>query len=121
MTQISKRIRVRLAAGALALFTAGAALAAFPKEAVAAGTTVASSRFDNKIYKQLLADWDADHNGSLTEEELAAVTALDLSGLSLSTLRGIDYLPNLVKLDLSDNRLRNLNALESLSKLQYLN
>lgn len=51
----------------------------------------------------LLAAYDVDGNGHLDEQERATVTELDLSGLSIQFINGLQFLPNLRYLDLSDN------------------
>ncbi|MDD6031964.1 MAG: hypothetical protein PUC47_00545, partial [Oscillospiraceae bacterium] len=85
MTTSRKRLSLRLTAAALTLLTAGTAfLAAAPVQAAAGNTVISSSRFDSKVYKKILADWDVDGSGDLTEFELARVTHLDLSDCSLS-------------------------------------
>ena len=64
------------------------------------------------------ADLDADH--WLDEDEIAGVTGVDVSGMGIQDLRGIEYLAALQRLDCSDNQLTSLNlsantALQTLS------
>ena len=55
-------------------------------------------------------------------DEYTALESLSLINVGLTTLRGFPKLPNLKKLELSDNRISNgLNYLTTSPKLQYLN
>ncbi len=66
---------------------------------------------DPVLADHLLAAYDEDGNGRLDTQERATVTDLDLSGLGLQSLDGIDLLPNLRALDLSDNLITDLGPL----------
>lgn len=59
----------------------------------------------------LIAAYDADGNGRLDEQERAAVTDLDLSGLAIQSINGLQFLPNLRRLDLSDNLITDYSPL----------
>ncbi|XP_005176395.1 acidic leucine-rich nuclear phosphoprotein 32 family member A isoform X2 [Musca domestica] len=55
-------------------------------------------------------------------DEYTALESLSLINVGLTTLKGFPKLPNLKKLELSDNRISNgLNYLSTSPKLQYLN
>ncbi|XP_065367642.1 acidic leucine-rich nuclear phosphoprotein 32 family member A isoform X3 [Calliphora vicina] len=55
-------------------------------------------------------------------DEYTALESLSLINVGLTTLKGFPKLPNLKKLELSDNRISSgLNYLHSSTKLQYLN
>jgi len=55
-------------------------------------------------------------------DEYTALESLSLINVGLTTLKGFPKLPNLKKLELSDNRISNgLNYLTTSPKLQYLN
>ncbi|XP_037824512.1 acidic leucine-rich nuclear phosphoprotein 32 family member A [Lucilia sericata] len=55
-------------------------------------------------------------------DEYTALESLSLINVGLTTLKGFPKLPNLKKLELSDNRISNgLNYLHTSPKLQYLN
>ena len=59
-------------------------------------------------------------DGILTEEERQEVTALDLSGLGLTSLEGLEVFPNLQTLDCSSNQLTALDLSQNLN-LEHLN
>ena len=61
-------------------------------------------------------DTDADIPQSRTD----TITAIDLSGLSITDLRDIVYLPNVRTLDLSDNGITSVGPLNVLDSLREL-
>ena len=63
------------------------------------------------------ADMDAD--GQLSEEEVSGVTGIDVSGMGIQDLKGIEYFTELESLDCSDNELTSLD-LSANAKLQIL-
>jgi hypothetical protein len=61
-----------------------------------------------------------DANADILQSRADTITAIDLSGLGITDLSDIVYLPNVKVLDLSDNNIINvgpLNVLDSLSEL----
>ena len=69
---------------------------------------------DSKLEAALLAlpGADADGSGALTEGEMAALTgSLDLSGLGISDITGLQYAVGISGLDLSDNLIRDISAI----------
>ena len=117
---MTKKILNRAAAAMTAI--AGAAVLTFSTFAAYGYSedVVSSAKFDPDIYDIILYEFDADDSGDMSEYELACITDLDLSDLELTSLRGISYLPNLAKLDASQNKLRNLSALKENTNLQVL-
>lgn len=93
-----------------------------------AGCSKDDSEFENSkpelVYPNDLADrisdpaflrycylnWDHNGDGVITKAEAALVTSVDCSGLGISSLSGIEYLPNLTELDCSDNNLSVLDC-----------
>ncbi len=69
----------------------------------------------------LLEQFDDDHDGALSSDEVADVTELDLKDRSLTDLDGIEQMTALTALDLSYNRLRDLTPLTALQNLRVLN
>ena len=78
--------------------------------------------FPDEGFRALVKGYDTDDDGSLSEDELAAVTELSLLGVEVSDLRGIEYFSELAELncgphdgltslDVSQNaKLRGLNC-----------
>jgi hypothetical protein len=61
---------------------------------------------------------DADASGALTEGEMAALTGtLDLSGLDISDITGLQYAAGISGLNLSGNLIRDISALGSFSSI----
>lgn len=62
-----------------------------------------------------------DANADIPQSRTDTITAIDLSGLSITDLRDIVYLPNVRALDLSDNNITNVGPLNVLDSLRELN
>lgn len=58
---------------------------------------------DANLYAYLIGAFDLNNDGKLQESEALAITEIDCSNLGISTLEGIENLPNLVKLFATDN------------------
>ncbi|MGI6030999.1 MAG: InlB B-repeat-containing protein [Eubacteriales bacterium] len=114
MTQQTKKILAGLTAFLLAgqLMLSAAALAE-PWADTIQGEVVISSTFTDPKFQQWLRDPKnlngVGADGILTEEERLAVKELNLSGLGLSSLEGLEAFPNLEVLNCSQN---NLTALD---------
>lgn len=69
-----------------------------------------------------ISAFDADHDGGITPEEAAAVTVMNLKGLSgtVKSLKGIEYFVNLTDLTLTQCNLGTID-LSANTKLQNLN
>ena len=63
---------------------------------------------------------DVSHNGNLNEGEINSVTTMDVSGLGIRSLQGMEYFTALESLDCSDNELTSLD-LSANMQLQSLN
>lgn len=61
-----------------------------------------------------------DANTDILQSQTDTITAIDLSGLGITDLRDIVYLPNLKTLDLSDNEITNVGPLNVLDSLRDL-
>jgi hypothetical protein len=58
--------------------------------------------------------------GSIYQRQLLAVVELDLSGMQITSLDGIEELANLVSLDLRENQIQDISPLSHLMKLESL-
>lgn len=58
--------------------------------------------------------------GGLRTQDLAGLNELEARGRGIVSLKGIEQLPNLTRLDLADNRIEDLAPLASLTKLKFL-
>ena len=75
--------------------------------------TIDSANFPDANFRAYLLDAanlnGAGADGLLTSQELAAVTALDVSGKSIASLQGIEHFTALVSLDAGNNLLTTLD------------
>ncbi|MBO4579550.1 MAG: S-layer homology domain-containing protein [Clostridiales bacterium] len=76
--------------------------------------------FDDETFKAHVSDYDFNKDGILDWEEVANVTEMDISGMTIKDLTGIDIFRNLIKLDCSNNSLSGLDLLKN-DKLEVLN
>ena len=76
--------------------------------------------FPDAVFREYIAEADMDANGQLSELEVSGVTGIDVSGMGIQDLRGIEYFTELESLDCSGNELTSLD-LSANTKLQSLN
>lgn len=88
------------------------------------GLAVDAENFPNAVFRNWVSTHcDLDGDGSLSPEEITAVTAIDVSGLGLSgghCLDGIGFFNRLEELDCSDNSISQLYT-EDNAQLRVLN
>ena len=65
---------------------------------------------DKTFREYLLKQFDKDGNGVLTPAERYAVTEIDVNSKNITSLKGIEFFPNLKKLDCGHNRLTSLDV-----------
>ena len=65
---------------------------------------------DDTFREYLLKQFDKDHNGTLYPAERYAVTEIDVNDKNITSLKGIEFFPNLKKLDCGHNRLTSLDV-----------
>ncbi len=75
---------------------------------------------DVNFYNALLNAGDSNHDGVLTEEELAAITKLDASRKSITDITGLEYCTSLLSLNLSNNQITDVTPLRNLDKIKEL-
>ena len=74
---------------------------------------------DDTFREYLLKQFDKDHNGTLYPAERYAVTEIDVNDKNITSLKGIEFFPNLQKLSCWDNRLTSLDVSKN-TELTYL-
>ncbi len=78
---------------------------------VITGVVIDETNFPDATFRQYVtANFDADSNGALSEDEIAQITAIDVSGLEIESLQGIAYFGALEELYCSDNLLTALDV-----------
>ena len=79
------------------------------------------AHFPDDIFREYLSNHaDLSQNGSLSEQEIAVLTVLDVSGMGIRWLKGIEYLTAIRSLDCSGNELVSLDLSKN-TNLQTLN
>ncbi|MDE6352940.1 MAG: hypothetical protein K2K88_07380 [Muribaculaceae bacterium] len=75
---------------------------------------------DESFRNYVLANFDRDKNGVISEDEAIKVTEVQVRGKNIKSLEGIQYFPNLEILDCSYNQLTTLDVLKNtaLTELQ---
>ena len=68
---------------------------------------------DKTFREYLLKRFDKDGNGVLTPAERYAVTEIDVNDKNITSLKGIEFFPNLKKLNCGHNRLTKLDVSEN--------
>ncbi len=64
---------------------------------------------DARFREYVAANVDVNHNGYLSPIEIESVVDVNLSGMGISSLSGIEYFVNLETLDCSQNLISELN------------
>ena len=83
----------------------------FAAQSARADVAVNATNFPNEKFREYVADYiDRDpQNGSLSDDEMAAVTTLSFSGYDFKNLKGIGFFTNLEYLDCRYNPLTSLD------------
>ena len=71
----------------------------------AADVAIDAANFPDASFRTFVRQYDTDGNGSLSDMEIAAVTAIDCSNQGILSLQGIEYFTALTELDCSLNSL----------------
>ena len=109
--RFSKRTRL-----VSALLTLAMVFTFLPFSAFAASDSYGPVYLDDRIVpddtfrEYLLKQFDKDHNGTLYPAERYAVTEIDVNDKNITSLKGIEFFPNLKKLDCGHNRLTSLDV-----------
>ena len=89
---------------------AAIALLCFAGAAMADGIAVDTEHFPDDAFRAYVAETiDEDGDGILSDAEQSAVTEINVSSKGISSMRGMEYFPNLATLDLQFNTLSGLD------------
>lgn len=85
------------------------------------GVSIAESFNDSTFGAYVSDNFDTNKDGKLSEEEIAAVTSIDVSKCSpaITSLKGVEFFTNLSSLDCNEQSVRNLD-IENLENLTYI-
>lgn len=78
---------------------------------------------DKGLYRAVLDELGKKRNQTFTEEEAQSIKKLEIPyryKIGIKSLKGIEYLRNLERLDISGYKLKNLRGIEKLPKLTFL-
>ena len=95
----------------------------FSSDAAEAASAIAvnTTNFpDKKFYSYVLNYLDTNKDKKLSDAEIKAVQTLNVSGLGISNLKGIEYFTSLTTLDASNNKLTSVNLTKN-TKLTRIN
>ena len=65
--------------------------------------------FQDEIFGPYLFQFDKDSDGVLSDSEIASITGLNISGMGITAIEGLQYLTSLQSLDCSNNKLTALD------------
>ncbi|MBO4838514.1 MAG: leucine-rich repeat domain-containing protein [Lachnospiraceae bacterium] len=90
------------------------------KAYAAGGIAVSSTNFPDTIFREYVSNYcDTNGNGSLSQTEIADVVSIDVSNMSIGSLKGIAYFTAMTDLDCTGNALTSLDVSKCTS-LKYL-
>ncbi|MDY4693972.1 MAG: leucine-rich repeat domain-containing protein [Blautia sp.] len=95
----------------------------FSSEAAMASSaiSISTSAFPDQIFRSyILKNVDTNQDKKLSSTEIGAFKKMDLKGLGISNLKGIEYFTSLTELNASGNKLKSVNLTKN-SKLTFIN
>lgn len=100
----------------VSMLTAGAALmfALTPPAAFAADTAIDATNFPDPVFRTKVSTLaDTNHDGKLSDTEIAAVASIDVHGQSVTNLQGIQFFTALAGLNCANNELKTLDLTQN--------
>ena len=109
--RFSKRTRLVSALLTLAMVFTFLPISAFAATDSYGPVYITDANVPDKAFREyLLKQFDKDHNGTLYPAERYAVTEIDVNSKNITSLKGIEFFPNLKKLNCGHNRLTSLDV-----------
>ena len=109
--RFSKRTRLVSALLTLAMVFTFLPFSAFAATDSYGPVYITDANVPDKTFREyLLKQFDKDHNGTLYPAERYAVTEIDVNSKNITSLKGIEFFPNLKKLNCGHNRLTSLDV-----------
>ena len=109
--RFSKRTRLVSALLTLAMVFTFLPFSAFAATDSYGPVYITDANVPDKTFREyLLKQFDKDGNGVLTPAERYAVTEIDVNNKNITSLKGIEFFPNLKKLNCGHNRLTSLDV-----------
>ena len=85
----------------------------------ASGVSISAENFPDEAFRNYVSANFDDGDGILSDTEISAVTAINVNGKGIKSLKGIEYFTALTKLDCYENQITSLD-LSSCTRLAYL-
>ena len=80
------------------------------KELDDSGILINETNFPDPVFREYVKNFDKSGNGRLGQTELKDITSVDLKKRDITTLKGIEFLTYLERLDCSSNKLSSLDV-----------
>ena len=117
--RFTKRTRLVSALLTLAMVFTFLPLSAFAATDIYGPVYISDLTFPDETFQNYVKQFDENNNGTLSPEERYAVTEISVPNKDISNLYGIQFFPNLVKLDCDQNNLSSLDVSQN-PALKYL-
>ena len=108
--RFSKRTRLVSALLTLAMVFTFLPISAFAATDSYGSVYITDANVPNATFRRYLKQFDKDKNGYLSPEERYAVTEIDVHDKNITSLKGIEFFPNLTKLLCYSNQLTELDV-----------
>ncbi|RYQ12463.1 InlB B-repeat-containing protein [Bifidobacterium pseudolongum] len=69
-----------------------------------------AAHFPDEAFRSVVQQYDTNNNGTLSQQELTAVTTINVGGRGIKSAKGIEYFTALTYLELGDNQLSSLDV-----------
>ena len=79
----------------------------------ASGVSISAENFPDEAFRNYVSANFDDGDGILSDTEISAVTAINVNGKGIKSLKGIEYFTALTKLDCNDNFLTELDVTQN--------
>ena len=108
--RFTKRTRLVSALLTLAMVFTFLPFSAFAATDIYGPVYISDLTFPDETFQNYVKQFDENNNGTLSPEERYAVTEISVPNKDISNLYGIQFFPNLVKLDCDQNNLSSLDV-----------
>ena len=117
--RFTKRTRLVSALLTLAMVFTFLPFSAFAATDIYGPVYISDLTFPDETFQNYVKQFDENNNGTLSPEERYKVTEISVPNKNISNLYGIQFFPNLVKLDCDQNNLSSLDVSQN-PALKYL-
>mgnify|MGYP000128560286 CR=1 FL=1 len=108
--RFTKRTRLVSALLTLAMVFTFLPFSAFAATDIYGPVYISDLTFPDETFQNYVKQFDKDNNGTLSPDERYEVTVIDVHEKGITSLKGIEFFPNLKKLYCADNNLTSLDV-----------